>query len=80
MPIYEYRCEACGAVSEYLVGLGDEERIRCKVCGSSIMNRILSASSFTLQSDRTMPGRTCCGREERCETPPCHDGGACRRE
>jgi putative FmdB family regulatory protein len=80
MPIYEYRCEACGAVSEYLVGLGDDERIQCKVCGASGMNRILSASSFTLQSSRRMSGRTCCGREERCEIPPCSDGGSCRRE
>jgi putative FmdB family regulatory protein len=80
MPIYEYRCEACGAVSEYLVGLGDDERIQCKLCGDSGMNRILSASSFTLQSSGRMPDRTCCGREERCETPPCSDGGTCRRE
>lgn len=80
MPIYEYRCEACGAVSEYLVGLGDDERILCKVCGASGMNRILSASSFTSQSPRRMPGRTCCGREERCQTPPCSNGGGCRGE
>ncbi len=80
MPIYEYRCEACGAVSEYLVGLGDDERVLCKVCGASGMNGILSASSFTSQSPRRMPGRTCCGREERCETPPCSDGGGCRGE
>jgi putative FmdB family regulatory protein len=81
MPIYEYRCEACGAVSEYLVGVGDEERIQCKACGSSGMNRILSVSSFTLQSARRMPaGRTCCGLEERCETPPCSDGRTCRRK
>jgi len=80
MPIYEYRCEACGAVSEYLVGLGDEESIQCKVCGSFGMNRILSAAAFILQSSGRMPGRTCCGREQRCETPPCSDGGTCRRE
>ena len=79
MPIYEYRCESCGAVSEYLIGLGDEERIQCRECGSLKMDRILSASSFTLQSSRRMPGRTCCGREERCETPPCSDEGTCRR-
>ena len=79
MPIYEYRCEACGAVSEYLVGLGDDERIQCKVCGGSGMKRILSVSSITFQSAWRMHGRTCCGREERCETPPCSDGGTCRR-
>jgi putative FmdB family regulatory protein len=80
MPIYEYRCEACGAVSEYLLGIGDDVQIICRQCGSSKMDRILSASSFTLQSPTYAPGRTCCGREERCETPPCSGGGVCRRE
>ncbi len=79
MPIYEYRCETCGAVSEYLVGRGNDEPITCRQCGSHEMNRILSASSFTLQSYGRMPGRTCCGKEERCETPPCSDGWGCRR-
>lgn len=80
MPIYEYQCEACGAISEYLVGLGDDERVVCKVCGASGMKRILSASSLMSQSPGRMAGRTCCGREERCETPPCSGEGICRRE
>jgi putative FmdB family regulatory protein len=80
MPIYEYRCEACGAVSEYLVAPGDKEKIQCRECGGLEMKRILSASSFSFGSSNRMPGRTCCGREERCEAPPCSDGGSCRRE
>ncbi len=80
MPIYEYRCEACGNISEYLVGLGDDEPIRCRQCGSDAMNKILSVSSFTLPSEGHIPGRTCCGKEERCESPPCSGGGACRRD
>lgn len=80
MPIYEYRCKACGAVSEYLVGLGREEKIRCGKCASPEMTKILSAGFFTFRNSQGMPGRTCCGREERCETPPCSDGGACRRD
>jgi putative FmdB family regulatory protein len=34
MPIYEYRCDLCGAVSEFLLRVGDDEPIRCKKCGS----------------------------------------------
>jgi putative FmdB family regulatory protein len=79
MPLYEYRCEACGAVSEYLVGTGSNEPIECKQCGGLEMRRILSVSSVNVHSSGRVPGRTCCGREERCETPPCFDGGACRR-
>jgi putative FmdB family regulatory protein len=79
MPIYEYRCKACGAVSEFLLGRGDDERVQCKVCGASGMTMILSAASFTMQSPGRRPGRTCCGREERCEIPPCSDVKTCRR-
>jgi putative FmdB family regulatory protein len=35
MPIYEYECQQCGAVSEYLVGVGYDDSVECKECGSS---------------------------------------------
>lgn len=80
MPIYEYRCKACGAASEYLIGLGEDENIiSCKVCGSTEMERILSVASFLGGISEHAPGRTCCGSEERCDTPPCSDGGSCKR-
>jgi len=79
MPIYEYRCKACGTTSEYLVGMGRAEHVSCKACGSTEMEKILSVASFMTGEPQRTPGRTCCGREERCETPPCTDGGTCRR-
>ena len=79
MPIYEYRCKACGTTSEYLVGMGKDERVSCKACGSTEMEKILSVASFMTGEPQRTPGRTCCGRQERCETPPCTDGGTCRR-
>jgi putative FmdB family regulatory protein len=80
MPIYEYRCKVCEATSEYLIGVGRDESITCKKCGSTQMERILSVASFMNGVSERAPGRTCCGREDRCETPPCSDGGTCRRE
>lgn len=80
MPIYEYRCKACGATSEYLIGMGKDENMACKECGSTELERILSVASFMDGISGHAPGRTCCGREERCTTPPCSGGGACRRE
>jgi len=80
MPIYEYRCQACGSVSEYLVGTGNDEVIRCKACGGRKVDKILSAAAVAAGSSRRMPGHTCCGREERCESPPCSGGGGCRRQ
>jgi len=79
MPIYEYRCAVCGATSEYLIDVGKDEVISCKECGSTETEKILSVASFMTGEPQRTPGRTCCGREERCETPPCSDGGTCRR-
>lgn len=80
MPIYEYRCKVCDETSEYLVGMGKDEDITCRKCGSTDMERVLSVASFVGVTGERSPGMTCCGREERCETPPCSGGGACRRE
>lgn len=43
MPIYEYRCEDCGRVSEFLLIRTDETFTpQCKRCKSKRMSRILS--------------------------------------
>jgi putative FmdB family regulatory protein len=80
MPIYEYQCKKCGSVSEFLTVFGKEERISCKTCGSLEIERLISAPSFLSATIKQEPGRTCCGRAERCETPPCSSEGTCRRD
>jgi putative FmdB family regulatory protein len=43
MPIYEYRCEDCGKISEYLLIKTDENFVpQCKRCKSKKMSRVLS--------------------------------------
>jgi putative FmdB family regulatory protein len=43
MPIYEYRCKACGKISEFLLLRRDEPFTpRCKRCGGEGMSRVLS--------------------------------------
>ena len=43
MPIYEYRCEDCGKISEFLLIRTDEAFIpQCKRCKSKKMSRVLS--------------------------------------
>ncbi|MBW1997419.1 MAG: zinc ribbon domain-containing protein [Deltaproteobacteria bacterium] len=79
MPIYEYRCRKCGHVSEYLTDMNGDQVVSCKNCGSKGMEKLLSAPSLLSRTPERAPGHTCCGREERCETPPCSDGGTCSR-
>ncbi|HOV89096.1 MAG TPA: zinc ribbon domain-containing protein [Syntrophorhabdaceae bacterium] len=83
MPIYEYRCKECGAISEYLVGVGkrDNDIVRCRVCGANNLEKVLSTANLSKRGHMisTQGGKTCCGKEERCSTPPCSTGGGCRR-
>ena len=80
MPIYEYHCNNCGATSEFLVGVGSKEQtLRCKQCGSPPLEKMISVS-HSLKVEKRAPGYTCCGREERCSTPPCSTGGVCGRD
>lgn len=80
MPIFEYQCKVCGSVSEFLIGVGQNQTITCKKCGSLEMERILSTPFFLTSTVKSNQGPTCCGREERCETPPCSSEGICKRD
>ena len=78
MPIYEYHCRSCNSTFETLT-LGDDAPV-CPHCGSASLDKLLSAPVI-LSGRTTRPvGRTCCGREERCDTPPCSTGESCRHD
>lgn len=77
MPIYEYRCRGCAATFETLVRSGDI--VTCPHCGRPSPEKLPSVPVM-LSGRTTRPaGRTCCGGEERCDTPPCSEGGECTR-
>ena len=82
MPIYEYKCLDCGKVSDFLEGvIQTETEKKCKYCGSKKLSRMLSVSNVSLSKNiiGSQGGNTCCGREERCEKPPCSDDSVCKR-
>lgn len=69
-------------MTEFLVGVGrGEELRRCRKCGGTKLERIMSAAAISI--DGTMSGgkrgATCCGRDEPCASPPCTDDGSCHR-
>jgi putative FmdB family regulatory protein len=82
MPLFEYRCLACGQFSEVLMIHGDDQP-RCTACGSPKMEKLISAhaSASGVASNR-MPGpgdTACCGNhpgEANCTGP----GSCCGRQ
>ncbi|RPI78781.1 MAG: zinc ribbon domain-containing protein [Desulfobacteraceae bacterium] len=70
MPIYEYKCKKCNAVSEVLV-LSNQEDLHCKTCGSADLVKLISAHN-TVQSSPTHAGEaggSCCGAPHSCGAP-----------
>ena len=48
MPIYEYRCNACGKQFELFQKITDDPLAECPECGGTV-ERLVSASSFSLK-------------------------------
>ena len=73
MPIYDYVCQDCGKSEEILIS-GNAEAPVCRTCGSSRMEKQLSApSSFSGKASSGLPGAgdtACCGQA------PGHEGCA----
>lgn len=78
MPIYEYRCGTCRQTVEVLI-LGGDGDPKCPNCGAPLFEKRMSVSHRRMGAGRSAAGLTCCGREERCEKPPCDGGGGCHR-
>jgi len=49
MPIYEYRCSACGHHLEALQKMAEGPLRKCPECGKSQLKRLVSASQFRLK-------------------------------
>jgi putative FmdB family regulatory protein len=49
MPIYEYRCSACGHQDEHLQKVSEAPLTECPACGKSEYRKQLSAAGFQLK-------------------------------
>ena len=49
MPIYEYRCEACGHLHDALQKVSDAPLTDCPECEKPALKRLISAPSFRLK-------------------------------
>jgi putative FmdB family regulatory protein len=49
MPIYEYRCAACGHRDEHLQKVSDAPLAKCPACGKTKYQKQISAAGFQLK-------------------------------
>ena len=49
MPIYEYRCDACGHQEEHLQKVSEKPLAKCPACGKKTYKKQLSAAGFQLK-------------------------------
>ena len=49
MPIYEYRCAACGFQKEYLQKVSDPLMTACPECNKQTFSKMLTAAGFHLK-------------------------------
>jgi putative FmdB family regulatory protein len=49
MPIYEYRCTACGHELEKLQKISDPPLTDCPACGQASLTKLVSAAAFRLK-------------------------------
>jgi putative FmdB family regulatory protein len=49
MPIYEYRCDACGHQEEFLQRVSEPPLTDCPICRKPTFNKLLSAAGFQLK-------------------------------
>jgi len=49
MPIYEYRCEACGHQEDHLQKLSEPALTKCPACGKKKYRKQLTAAGFQLK-------------------------------
>ena len=51
MPLYEYKCSACGAVSEINHRMSDPSPTDCPLCGAPELSKQISAAGFRLKGE-----------------------------
>ncbi|MBN1999109.1 zinc ribbon domain-containing protein [candidate division KSB1 bacterium] len=79
MPTFDYKCENCGTF-EIFQKISDPVLEICPDCGAIVERKISGGAGIIMGGSSRSGGRTCCGREERCETPPCSAGECCPTE
>jgi putative FmdB family regulatory protein len=49
MPLYEYQCQKCNKISEFLLKISDPHPDSCPACSHPTMKKLLSRTNFVLK-------------------------------
>lgn len=82
MPIYEYRCPACGHQQDHMQKMSDAPLQACPACGQDGYAKQLSAAGFQLKGSgwyaTDFKGGSSAPAKKADNPPPCQGGdGAC---
>jgi putative FmdB family regulatory protein len=84
MPIYEYRCSACGYVEDVMQKMSDAPLSACPKCGKDTFAKQLSAAGFQLKGSgwyatdfKGSPAKTPSKEESAPAATPCGANCAC---
>ena len=86
MLTYEYECKKCGLRFEQQQSITEEPLVECPECDGQVHRLISGGIGFIVGGGKyqnkeqkghscllEQSGKTCCGRDERCNTPPCEE-------
>jgi putative FmdB family regulatory protein len=76
MPLYDYRCTACGEGFEHLQGLDEPDPERSPCCEAPVQRAISVPASFRGRFTATKC-TTCMEGPASPDAPPCASGGGC---
>jgi putative FmdB family regulatory protein len=70
MPIYEYRCQDCGGVTEaFLRNRQEAAQLRCQQCGCGRLERTYLSPIAPVRTGTRQEIIPCCGEQEGCSDP-----------
>ena len=88
MPTYEYECKECGYKFERFQNIKELPLKICPQCKGSFKRLIGKGAGIIFEGfgfyatdyrKDSSSGKTCCGKDERCDKPPCSDDGVSKR-
>jgi len=59
MPLYRFKCKSCSEEFVVLCGIGKEEKVTCKNCGSSRIEKLLPRHFVGKTAEGKLAGSAC---------------------